>query len=211
MEAEMGKEEDVLGEIERELEEGKYMEVVDKYYKEKSEINGEKYARVMGEKWEQEEKIRRGMKVIGKKVGWEQVRDGVAKLLVESEERKEMPTMFYIEEKQKVFKWFEFGEQRIHQREILGDKEIPMFAGIGTVRNRIFIFGGKETDTRQITNKAYELVWNETSEENLKIVPINRMIKSRGRCAVASMDKKLGIFQEFIVLIGGSDEYSSLL
>ena len=39
-----------------------------------------------------------------------------------------------------------------------------MFTGVGRVAGRIFMFGGKDIQTRLITNKAYELL---NQEENL--------------------------------------------
>lgn len=33
-----------------------------------------------------------------------------------------------------------------------------MFAGIGNINRRIYLFGGKDPVSREITNKAFELV-----------------------------------------------------
>lgn len=62
-----------------------------------------------------------------------------------------------------------------------------MFSGIGSVEGRIYLFGGKEKDTKLITNKAYQL---QRKDEKLQLVSINRMIKNRSRSAVASINSK---------------------
>lgn len=69
------------------------------------------------------------------------------------------------------------------------------------------MFGGKENETKLITNKAYELI---RTSEVLQMKPINRMIKNRSRSAVASFDKKIQGISPFLVIIGGSDQFSSL-
>lgn len=72
-----------------------------------------------------------------------------------------MPELFYIDEKKHIFKYFDFDNNQILAKQINYQKQmIPMFAGIGNVDRRIFLFGGKDTLTREITNKSYELVQN---------------------------------------------------
>lgn len=84
-----------------------------------------------------------------------------------------------------------------------------MFSGIGYVQKRVFLFGGKEPETKEITNKAYEIIWN--NEDSIEMVPINRMFKNRGRSTIACIDKASSShFDPFVVIIGGSDEFSSL-
>jgi hypothetical protein len=36
-----------------------------------------------------------------------------------------------------------------------------MFTGVGSVQRRIFLFGGKEIESKEITNKAFEVKRNE--------------------------------------------------
>lgn len=69
-----------------------------------------------------------------------------------------MPELFYIDEKKHVFKYFDFEKQLIEIKAINIDKlRIPMFTGVGSVASRIFMFGGKDTITKEITTKAFEL------------------------------------------------------
>lgn len=82
-----------------------------------------------------------------------------------------------------------------------------MFIGIGSVQKRIFLFGGKEQETKEISCKAYEL---EHKEDGLHLIPINRMIKNRSRSTIASIDMKIGNIDPFIVIVGGSDQFHSL-
>lgn len=77
-----------------------------------------------------------------------------------------------------------------------------MFTGIGSVLKRVFLFGGKDNETKMITNKAFELIKNGGA---LNLKPINRMIKNRSRSIIASFDVKIGRFSPFLVIIGGSD------
>ncbi len=77
-----------------------------------------------------------------------------------------------------------------------------MFTGIGNVQRRIYLFGGKEVETKEISYKAFELI---RQENGVEMAPINRMIKSRSRATVASIDRKIGKIDPFIVIIGGSD------
>lgn len=93
----------------------------------------------------------------------------------------------------------------INTRSIQSARPIPLFGGIGNVSNRVFIFGGKEPDTRQITNKSFELIWKE-GEEQLTLKPINRMFKIRSRSTVACINHKIDNFEPFLVIIGGADE-----
>lgn len=70
------------------------------------------------------------------------------------------------------------------------------------------MFGGKEQDTKKITNKAYEIVW--TEHDSFEMVPINRMFKNRSRSTVACINKSIGGYDPFLVIIGGSDEFSTI-
>jgi hypothetical protein len=119
-----------------------------------------------------------------------------------------MPDLYYVDEKRHVFKSYNFNLKQIIAEKIdLNPTKIPMFTGIGSVNSRIFLFGGKENETKLITNKAYELVMN---EELLLLKPINRMIKNRSRSAIASMTSNFGRIKPFLVIIGGSDQFQSL-
>lgn len=68
------------------------------------------------------------------------------------------------------------------------------------------MFGGKEHDTRLVTQKAYEVVWRE-DDGRIEIRPINRMIKNRSRATVACVDQSIQGYDPFLVIIGGSDEH----
>jgi hypothetical protein len=75
-----------------------------------------------------------------------------------------MPSLYYLNEKQRLFKHFDLQSKQILTHRIEGAHPlIPLFAGLACVNNRTFIFGGKEPDSRLITAKSYELLWeNET-------------------------------------------------
>lgn len=76
---------------------------------------------------------------------------------------------------------------------------------MGSVQKRVFIFGGKEPTTKEITNKAYEIIQNREGIFEMK--KINRMFKNRTRTAIACINYKIAEFSPFIVIIGGSDQY----
>ena len=70
--------------------------------------------------------------------------------------------------------------------------------------DKVYLFGGKEPDTRLITNRSYEIVWRKDSDQ-IAMVPINRMFKARSKHTVVGVDKF-----ECILIIGGSDESQTL-
>lgn len=70
------------------------------------------------------------------------------------------------------------------------------------------MFGGKETETKIITNKTYEITSN--AENKVTLIRRNNMFKNRSRSAIASINLNINNFDPFIVVVGGSDEYSSL-
>ena len=116
-----------------------------------------------------------------------------------------MPDIFYIDEKQHLIKHFDSVHKMIFKEKILIENhKIPMFTGIGSVQRRIFLFGGKETLTKAITNKSYEI---KQKKKGFFLKPINRLIKNRSRSAVASVDQNINGFNPFIVVIGGSDQF----
>ena len=74
---------------------------------------------------------------------------------------------------------------------------------MGSVNGRVFIFGGKESDTKSITSKSYEII---LANDRVSLVPINRMFKNRSRSTVACVHKSILNYDLFLVIIGGSDE-----
>lgn len=90
-------------------------------------------------------------------------------------------------EKKRVIKYYDFERQIVVSQNIDGTRPlIPLFTGIGNVSNRLFMFGGKEPDTKQITSKAYEIVRSES--DSFEMISINRMFKNRSRSTVACID-----------------------
>jgi len=64
-------------------------------------------------------------------------------------EERPMPPLFYINEKKRVFKHFDFEAKQIVCRSIEPSAPlVPLFSGIGSMGGRIFLFGGKEQGTR---------------------------------------------------------------
>lgn len=121
------------------------------------------------------------------------------------QEDRPMPPLFYINEKKRVFKHFDFEAKQIVCRSFDPVAPlIPLFSGLGSLSGRIFLFGGKEQDTRQITNKAFEVHWT-PNNDMVSLRPINRMIKNRSRHTVACVEE-----HNCLVLIGGSDEQTPL-
>ena len=60
-----------------------------------------------------------------------------------------MPPLFYINEKKRVFKHFDFEAKQIVCRSFdPAAPLIPLFSGIGSLGGRIFLFGGKEQESR---------------------------------------------------------------
>lgn len=62
--------------------------------------------------------------------------------------------------------------------------------------------------TKEITNKVYEIIG--VNETECKLVRKNCMFKNRSRASVASFDKKIQGYNPFIVVIGGSDQFTAL-
>eukprot|EP00347_Sterkiella_histriomuscorum_P014860 403359248 len=123
--------------------------------------------------------------------------------------RHNMPETFFIDEKKHIFKYYDYSKSQIEVKQISSDQiKLPMFTGVGRVAKRIFIFGGKDTQTKEITNKAFELI--QDNQELLQIQPINQMIKNRSRSVIASFDQMNGKFSQFLIIVGGSDEFQSL-
>ena len=87
------------------------------------------------------------------------------------------------------------------------DFKLPMFIAYGYVDERLFLFGGKDTKTKKILNTTYELIQTEVDYYVLR--KRNSMFKSRTRCSTVSFTEKVGPFSDFIVIIGGSDEYKA--
>ena len=73
-----------------------------------------------------------------------------------------MPELFFIDEKKHILKYYDFEKHAIEIKPILrsNNLKMPMFTGIGRVSGRIFMFGGKDTTSKDITNKSYEVVKN---------------------------------------------------
>jgi hypothetical protein len=47
--------------------------------------------------------------------------------------RREIPQLFYIDEKKKIFKFYDFESKNIVSKFFTGNKAIPMFSGIGYI------------------------------------------------------------------------------
>ena len=118
-----------------------------------------------------------------------------------------IPPLYFINEKKRIFKFLDLETKQIvcksfdsqHSRPF-----IPLFSGLGRVMDKVYLFGGKEPDTRLITNRSYEIVWRKDSDQ-IAMVPINRMFKARSKHTVVGVDKF-----ECILIIGGSDESQTL-
>lgn len=96
-----------------------------------------------------------------------------------------MPELFFIEEKKHIILFYDFTFHNILEREILSDCKIPMFTGVGHFHGRTFLFGGKEPETKLITNKAYEIV---QKADKFRMIKRNRMVKNRSRTAIANLE-----------------------
>lgn len=83
-----------------------------------------------------------------------------------------------------------------------------MFAGMGNVANRVFVFGGKDPKLKYITGKSYEIVW--TKEDTVEMRPVNRMFNNRCRTIVACIDFKHQGYEPFLVVVGGSNDQETL-
>lgn len=93
--------------------------------------------------------------------------------------------LYFVNEKHKVFKYFDFQANQICQKPIEAQNGIPVFSGIGSVSGRVFMFGGKDYQKRNIVNKAYELEW--TKDDRIVSTPINRMFMKRSRSTVTGI------------------------
>jgi hypothetical protein len=72
----------------------------------------------------------------------------------------------------------------------------------------VFVFGGKDHQSKSMTGKSYEIIW--TEDDTMEMMPINRMLKERSRSTVANIDQPYQGYDPFIVIIGGSDDNSTI-
>ncbi|CDW91820.1 kelch motif family protein [Stylonychia lemnae] len=210
---------DVINELNNEIEHGKIIDMIygsdESQTKEdiiKAKINlVEKLQLEKIEKLSEQEEIIKNELMID----IETISNDVISVLNSSKEsqlnkqNQKLPVIYQIDENRCELKYFDLNQRQIFTRKISYDTHIiPLFTGVGSVLNRIFLFGGKDRRTKEITCQSYEVIKGPYEDYDLAL--LNKMSKNRSRCAVASFNKKFGKFDPFLVIVGGSDQYNAL-
>jgi hypothetical protein len=85
--------------------------------------------------------------------------------------------VFYVDEKKQVIRQYDLQKAQFSAHVINCQRnggKFPVFAGIGSVENRLFVFGGKDSKTKAISSRAVEIVWNQ-DDDVMDLVPVGRM------------------------------------
>ena len=129
------------------------------------------------------------------------------KTLLHSNSRVEvirLPELFYVPEKKTELHTFAVGSRKVKKYVLQQEMKIPLFFSVARTKSgRIFGFGGKEIESKKITNKCFELELFTNNPLGITTKFVSCMWERRSRASICSNS-------EFIFIIGGSNDAIAL-